>query len=51
MKLCDDGHDEVCYEVRNCPACVLKDELETANSDHASKVKELEEKIDKLNES
>jgi len=30
MNLCDDGHDEVCYEVRDCPACKLKDELYAA---------------------
>ena len=21
MKLCSDGHDEVCYEAKHCPAC------------------------------
>jgi hypothetical protein len=21
MNLCSDGHEEVCYEVRDCPAC------------------------------
>ena len=21
MNLCDDGHDEVCYESRHCPVC------------------------------
>lgn len=26
MNLCDDGHDEVCYEGRECPACELKQE-------------------------
>ena len=26
MMLCDDGHDEVCYEGQNCPACKMKDE-------------------------
>jgi hypothetical protein len=24
MTLCDDGHDEVCYEGRFCPACVWR---------------------------
>jgi hypothetical protein len=24
MNLCSDGHEEVCYEGRNCPACELK---------------------------
>ena len=26
MDLCDDGHNQVCYEDRNCPACQMKDE-------------------------
>ena len=21
MKLCSDGHEEVCYETKNCPVC------------------------------
>jgi hypothetical protein len=21
MNLCSDGHEEVCYETRNCPCC------------------------------
>ena len=27
MNLCDAGHEEVCFEGRNCPACALKDEI------------------------
>jgi hypothetical protein len=23
MKLCEDGHDEICFEYGKCPACVL----------------------------
>lgn len=23
MNLCNDGHDEICYEGRECPACEL----------------------------
>lgn len=36
MELCSNGHDEVCYETRECPACLLKDEMQ--------------EKIDRLQE-
>lgn len=26
MNLCDDGHEEVCYECRHCPVCeIIKD--------------------------
>ena len=34
MNLCNDGHDEVCYETRDCPACI--------------KIRELTEEIDAL---
>ena len=27
MNLCSDGHDEVCYECRECPVCVIRDDL------------------------
>lgn len=27
MTLCEDGHDEVCYEGRNCPVCEKMDEI------------------------
>ena len=26
MTLCDDGHDEVCFESRNCPVCAVMEE-------------------------
>jgi len=37
MKLCDDEHDEVCYEDRECPACAMKYERdkETQRADDA----------------
>lgn len=38
MTLCSDGHDEVCYEGRDCPACLL---LET--------IKEKDDEIQSLN--
>jgi hypothetical protein len=27
MELCSNGHDEVCFESRKCPACEINDEL------------------------
>ena len=27
MYLCDDGHDEVCYDVKDCPVCVKMSEI------------------------
>jgi uncharacterized protein Yka (UPF0111/DUF47 family) len=37
MNLCDDGHEEVCYEGRSCPVCEKMDEI-----------RELENEIDRL---
>lgn len=44
MNLCSDGHDEVCYEGRHCPACTLKDERD----DYASQVAKLEKRVEDL---
>ena len=27
MNLCDDGHEEVCFEGRNCPVCEKIEEI------------------------
>jgi len=27
MNLCSEGHDEVCYESKNCPVCELLAEI------------------------
>ena len=44
MNLCSDGHDEVCYEGRNCPVCI-----EIDNSRGLEKqIENLEEKISSL---
>jgi hypothetical protein len=48
MELCDDGHDMVCYSVRNCPCCdKLKEisNLEDKIYDLEEQVKELKERI------
>jgi hypothetical protein len=39
MEICSDGHDEICYESRACPACSLKDE----NAELQQKIKELKQ--------
>ena len=46
MEICEDGHDQVCFDGRNCPAC----ELLKSNSDFEDKVYDLNEKIDNLND-
>jgi len=33
MNLCSDGHDEVCYEEKYCPACFLLSDIANLESD------------------
>lgn len=28
MNLCSDGHEEVCFDSRQCPVCAIKTQLE-----------------------
>ena len=28
MRLCEDKHEEVCYEGRECPACVVRSQMQ-----------------------
>lgn len=46
MKLCEDGHDQICFDGRHCPCC----ELLKMNSGLEDKVYELEEKVNELKE-
>jgi len=46
MNLCSDGHEEVCYEGKFCPACVLLITI----GDLGDEIDELKEEIEKLNE-
>lgn len=41
MKLCDDKHDEVCYDSRHCPVCEKIEEIEQLEKT----INDLEEKI------
>lgn len=34
MYLCDDGHDEVCHESRQCPVCAVMEKLDAAESEN-----------------
>ena len=44
MELCSDGHDEVCYECRNCPLCEeIKEKLALEST-----IAELQEQIAEL---
>ena len=48
MTLCDDKHDEVCFETRNCPVCEKMGEIEKLEDKIQAltdEVKDLEERI------
>ena len=45
MYLCNEGHNEVCYDSRDCPAC----EYIKKFSDAEDVIYELKEKIEELN--
>jgi hypothetical protein len=45
MRLCDSGHDEICFEGRKCPVCEKIDEidkLETQNGVLYQRIEDLE---------
>ena len=45
MTLCTGGpryHGEVCYEGRDCPACELRDELQSTIDERDERIKSLE---------
>ena len=43
MELCSDGHEEVCFEGRNCPVCQNMEELH-------EKLKELDDYTEQLDD-
>lgn len=45
MELCSNGHDEVCYESRLCPACEL---YEDTKQDYDTEFEKLENQISEL---
>ena len=48
MNLCSDGHEEVCYEGRRCPACDLKADLEAVEEDLNKEIQNLTDEINSL---
>lgn len=44
MRLCDDGHEEVCYEGKDCPVCDAIAELREAEE----QIRDLTERIETL---
>lgn len=47
MDLCSNGHEEVCYEGRQCPACELYDETK---KEYDAEFEKLEDQISELKE-
>jgi peptidoglycan hydrolase CwlO-like protein len=51
MNLCDDDHEEICYESRNCPCCELKKEIKILEEEISEFNKRIKILDDELNES
>ena len=45
MNLCDSGHDEVCFDGRNCPFCAKMEEKDQEISELNSKIDTLQEQL------
>lgn len=50
MNLCNEDHDEVCYEGHKCPCCELRKELESTIASLESDVSKLEDEVTELND-
>lgn len=48
MELCSCGHEEVCFDGRNCPVCILIKEHEDKEKELESKINDLENEINDL---
>jgi hypothetical protein len=44
MKICSDNHEEICYEGRGCPACILKQKIE----EEADRAYDAEKEIERM---
>lgn len=50
MNICSDGHDEVCYEARECPACLLKEDRNYFEDEITKLENKIRELVDRINE-
>ena len=46
MNLCDDRHQEICYDSRNCPLCAKMDEIAVMEDE----MKDLKKTVEDLQE-
>lgn len=48
MFLCSDGHEEVCHESRQCPACAVIKEKDKEIENKDEEIQSLHARIDEL---
>ena len=48
MNLCSDGHDEICYESRNCPFCEHMNEASEREEAMQSSIDRLNDEVAQL---
>ena len=48
MNLCDNNHDEVCFDGRHCPACAVGEEKDREMSGLLDRISALENQIGEL---
>ncbi len=48
MNLCSDGHEEVCYSTRNCPACDAISDKNKEISDLENQVADLRAEVEEI---
>jgi len=46
MNLCSDGHDEVCFDQRECPCCQILGDLKDEITDLTKSLKDAETRAD-----
>lgn len=48
MNLCSDGHDEICYEGQECPACLIAQDRDAFDKEIGEREKEIQELKDEI---
>jgi predicted RNase H-like nuclease (RuvC/YqgF family) len=43
MNLCSSGHQEICYEGRNCPLCAIQSDKEDSDKENERKIEKLKD--------
>jgi len=46
MNLCEDGHEEVCYEVKICPMCIIINDTDAEIKDLKIQIGNLQNSLD-----